>query len=98
MESPAHAPGERLALSHVPRISNTYLIPQVAIALIAAQRKEPNNPVIPIPGCTTVSRVEENYTQVSLAGQDLEGLFQLVEKMIVHGNRNPEPFKKYMIM
>jgi pyridoxine 4-dehydrogenase len=73
-----------------------YTMPQVAIAWITAQTKKMNNPVIPIPGCTTVARVEENLTQVSLNKQDFDELSQMVEKMTVHGDRYPEPFKKYM--
>ena len=40
-----------------------YTMPQVAIAWVAAQGKKAGGPVtIPIPGCTTVPRVEENLT------------------------------------
>ena len=73
-----------------------YTMPQVAIAWVTAQTKKTNNPVIPIPGCTTVARVEENLTQISLDEQDLDELSQMVEKMTVHGSRYPEPYQKYM--
>ena len=73
-----------------------HTMPQVAIAWIIAQTKKTNNPVIPIPGCTTVARVDENLTQVSLDEHDVNELSQLVEDMTVHGDRYPEPFKKYM--
>jgi pyridoxine 4-dehydrogenase len=52
--------------------------------------------VIPIPGCTTVGRVEENLTQVTLDEQDLDELSQMVDNMTVHGDPYPEPFNKYM--
>lgn len=35
-----------------------YTMPQVAIAWVTAQSKRMDNPVIPIPGCTAVARVE----------------------------------------
>lgn len=73
-----------------------YTMPQVAIAWVTAQTKSMENPVIPIPGCTTVARVEENLAQVALDERDLEEISQLVGKMTVHGDRYPEPFKKYM--
>lgn len=73
-----------------------YTMPQVAIAWVRAQSKRTNNTVIPIPGSTTIARVEENCTQVSLDDRDLDGLTQLVEKMVVHGERYPEAFRKYM--
>lgn len=73
-----------------------HTMPQVAIAWIIEQAKRTKNPVIPIPGCTTVARVEENLTQVSLDEEDFNELSKLVEKMTVHGDRYPEPFKKYM--
>ena len=73
-----------------------YTMPQVALAWVTAQTKRTNNPVIPIPGCTTIARVEENLTQVSLDEQDLDELSQMVDKMTVHGDRYPEPFQKYM--
>ena len=73
-----------------------YTMPQVAIAWITARAKKTNNLVIPIPGCTTVERAEENFAQVSLDEQDVEELSRLVEKMTVHGERYPEQFQKYM--
>ena len=73
-----------------------YTMPQVAIAWVTAQTKKTNNLVIPIPGCTTVARVEENLTQASLDEQDLDELSQMVDKMTVHGDRYPESFTKYL--
>jgi pyridoxine 4-dehydrogenase len=73
-----------------------YTMPQVALAWVSAQGKKMNDPVIPIPGCTTVARVEENLTRVSLDEQDLDELSQLVEKMTVHGDRYPERSQKYL--
>ena len=73
-----------------------YTMPQVALAWVTAQTKKTNNPVIPIPGCTTVARVEENLTQVSLDERDFDELSRMVGKMTVHGDRYPEPRKKYI--
>lgn len=73
-----------------------YTMPQVAIAWVTAQAKKTNNVVIPIPGCTTVARVEENLAQISLEERDLEELSQMVDKMTVHGDRYPEVFQKYV--
>ena len=73
-----------------------YTMPQVALAWVSAQTKKTNNPVIPIPGCTTIARVKENFTHVSLDERDLDELSQMVEKITVHGDRYPEPYNKYM--
>jgi pyridoxine 4-dehydrogenase len=73
-----------------------YTMPQVAIAWVTAQTKKMNNPVIPIPGCTTIARVEENITQFSLDQKDLDELSQMVENMTVHGDRYPESSQKYV--
>ena len=73
-----------------------YTMPQVALAWVTAQTKKRKIPVIPIPGCTTVARVEENLNQVSLDEHDFDDLSQMVDKMTVHGDRYPEPYKKYM--
>ena len=73
-----------------------HTMPQVAIAWIIAEAKKTNNPVIPIPGCTTVARVEENLRQVSLDERVLDELSQMVAKTTVHGDRYPEIFQKYV--
>jgi pyridoxine 4-dehydrogenase len=73
-----------------------FTMPQVAIAWVAALSKITNNSVIPIPGCRTAARVEENLTQVSLEEHDLDELSQMVVKMTVHGNRYPERFQQQL--
>ncbi|KAL6904500.1 NADP-dependent oxidoreductase domain-containing protein [Trichoderma evansii] len=73
-----------------------YTMPQVAIAWVTSQAIKWNIPVIPIPGCTTVARVVENYAQVSLKKQELEELSQMVAKMTVIGNRYPDMYQKYV--
>jgi pyridoxine 4-dehydrogenase len=75
-----------------------FTMPQVAIAWVRAQGKRlgKHNVVIPIPGCTTVERIEENMKKVEVEEEDLKALNALVEGMIVIGDRYPEPFKKYM--
>lgn len=72
-----------------------YTMPQVALAWVTSQTKKYNIPVIPIPGCTKVARVEENYSQVSVDEKDLDELSQMVESMTVYGDRYPEAFQKY---
>jgi pyridoxine 4-dehydrogenase len=74
-----------------------YTMPQVALAWVIAQGKKTGSPpVIPIPGCTTVARVEENMKQVELEEADLEELERMVGAMEVHGDRYPEASQKYV--
>ncbi|KFY84543.1 hypothetical protein V500_09228 [Pseudogymnoascus sp. VKM F-4518 (FW-2643)] len=74
-----------------------YTMPQVAIAWVAAQGKKAGGPVtIPIPGCTTVPRVEENLTSVALDEQDLSELSEILARIEVHGDRYGGPHKNYM--
>jgi pyridoxine 4-dehydrogenase len=73
-----------------------FSIAQVAIAWVRAQGKRSGNVIIPIPGCTTVERVEENLKVVEVGEGDLRSLDELVERMVVRGDRYPEIFKKYM--
>jgi pyridoxine 4-dehydrogenase len=74
-----------------------YTMPQVAIAWVTAQSKKAGNPIIiPIPGCTTVSRVEENLKPVTLDEQDLAELSNVLARIQVHGDRYGGPYKRYM--
>jgi pyridoxine 4-dehydrogenase len=68
---------------------------QVAIAWVREQGRRSGNVVIPIPGCTTVERVEENMKVVELGEEDMKKLDELVERMVVRGDRYPEAFKKF---
>ena len=74
-----------------------HTMPQVALAWVIAQGKKTGNPpVIPIPGCTTVARVEENMKRVELAEADLAELDRMVGAMKVHGDRYPEASQKFV--
>ncbi|RDL37024.1 Uncharacterized protein BP5553_04457 [Venustampulla echinocandica] len=74
-----------------------YTMPQVAIAWVAAQSKKGGNPtIIPIPGCTTVGRVQENLKRVSLDEKDMSELSQMLAKITVHGDRYGGHLTKYM--
>jgi len=74
-----------------------YTMPQIAIGWVQAQGKQPGNPaIIPIPGATTIPRVEENLTPVALSAQDLEEISQLLSKISVHGDRYGGVYKRFM--
>lgn len=61
---------------------------QTAIAWVKAQGHASNGlQVVPIPGCTTVARVEENLQDVTLSERELEDLNSLLERTTVQGGR-----------
>jgi len=72
-------------------------VAQVAIAWVKAQENKggKKGQVIPIPGCTTVQRVEENLTAVLLDERELEELDRMLAEIQIKGERYPEQFKKY---
>ena len=43
--------------------------------------------IIPIPGASSVSRVEENFKDLTLSEEDMKHLDELVEKFPVQGDR-----------
>lgn len=62
-------------------------LPQTAIAWVLAQNKAPGAPhIVPIPGCTTVARVEEDLT-VTLDEEDLNNIDAVLKEIPVHGDR-----------
>jgi pyridoxine 4-dehydrogenase len=67
-------------------------VAQVAIAWVRAQGKG----VVPIPGCTTVERVDENLTVVELSTGELEVLEVLVKEVPVMGHRYMTQQQKYL--
>ena len=72
-------------------------ISQVPIAWVVAQSKPPGRPVaIPIPGATTVSRVEENLTPVTLSQQDPDKISRILDNITVHGDRYGGSAQKFM--
>ena len=52
--------------------------------------------IIPIPGATTVERVEENSTAVELNEEDLKAIDSVLAKFEVVGDRYPAPAMKYV--
>jgi pyridoxine 4-dehydrogenase len=68
---------------------------QVAIAWVSAQSKRVGAPVIPIPGATAVSRVDENMKRIELAEEEVKELDDIVERIEIKGDRYPAMFQKY---
>ncbi|CRG89312.1 pyridoxine 4-dehydrogenase [Talaromyces islandicus] len=61
---------------------------QTAIAWVKAQGQTSHMPqIVPIPGCTTVARVEENLQNVTLSESELEDLNGLLQRTTVQGDR-----------
>jgi len=54
---------------------------QVALSWVAAQSQTIGVPVVPIPGASAVSRVEENMKQVKLTEQELRQIDEVLRKM-----------------
>jgi len=69
---------------------------QVAIGWVSALSQRPGMPrIIPLPGATTVERVEENSKLVSLDAEDMAIIDEVLAKMPVQGHRWPtmlQPF------
>lgn len=64
---------------------------QLAIGWVQGQSKHPGLPtIIPIPGATTVSRVEENAKLVSIAEDEFKTIDDMVKNFEVAGGRYPE--------
>lgn len=64
---------------------------QVAIAWVEAQSRKSGLPTfIPIPGATTVARVQENTKAISLTDAELEELNTSMQKCLVKGDRYPD--------
>jgi pyridoxine 4-dehydrogenase len=64
---------------------------QLAIGWVRAHSGTKGHPtIIPIPGATTVSRVEENMKDVRLTAEELKELDEILAKMPVEGPRVPE--------
>lgn len=66
---------------------------QFAIAWTRALSKRPGLPtIIPIPGATTVDRVNENSQLVELTDEEMAVIDEILEKMNVKGARYPAQF------
>ncbi|EHK99249.1 NAD(P)-linked oxidoreductase [Glarea lozoyensis ATCC 20868] len=71
-----------------------FTMAQVAIAWVRRQGGRLGT-VIPIPGCTTLGRLEDNMRVVEVGEEELKVLDGLSERMRVVGERYPEAFLKY---
>lgn len=61
---------------------------QVGLAWVRAQSKKPDMPtMIPIPGATTVERVEENLVEVDLSDNDIKEIDSLLSSIEIVGGR-----------
>lgn len=64
---------------------------QLAIAWVKQQSGKDGNPeIIPIPGATTASRVEENSTDITLSEAELADIKKVLDSFKVVGHRYPE--------
>lgn len=65
-------------------------VAQLAINWVATQAKKAGLPaIIPIPGSTTISRVEENSKVVEVTEADLAAIEETLKKLPVSGGRYP---------
>ena len=69
---------------------------QIAIAWVKNYSNQPGMPtIIPIPGASSVSRVEENLNStITLSDDDMKHLNEAVEKVDIKGGRYPESHSK----
>ncbi|PYI01444.1 Aldo/keto reductase [Aspergillus sclerotiicarbonarius CBS 121057] len=69
---------------------------QTALAWVRAHNRMPGAPlIIPIPGCTTVARVEENLASVELTAEEMGQIAAILKEIPVHGNRYPEVWEQF---
>jgi pyridoxine 4-dehydrogenase len=66
---------------------------QIALAWVAAQSDVVGAPVLPIPGTTSISRLEKNMKLVTLTKEDLNELQEVLDRIEVKGSRYPERFQ-----
>lgn len=63
---------------------------QFALAWVRALSRRPGMPtIIPIPGATTVDRVNENSKQVELTDEEMAAVDEILDKMEIKGTRYP---------
>jgi aryl-alcohol dehydrogenase-like predicted oxidoreductase len=65
---------------------------QIALAWLLAQKPW----IVPIPGTTKLHRLKENLgsAEITLSGDDLNGINKAVSKIEVQGHRYPEQLQK----
>jgi len=71
---------------------------QVAIGWVIAQSGTAGVPVVPIPGASAVSRVEENMRPVELSFDELKELDDILVKIEIKGGRYPPAFARYELV
>ncbi|CDR38803.1 CYFA0S02e06018g1_1 [Cyberlindnera fabianii] len=74
---------------------------QVAIGWVKFQSEKTINDIkfpriIPIPSCSSPSRVEENFTEANLTQEEFDELTTAIESQTVHGMRYGKAFEKYL--
>ncbi|KAK3049581.1 hypothetical protein LTR09_009249 [Extremus antarcticus] len=69
---------------------------QVAIAWVAEQSKSVGTAVMPIPGASAISRLNENLKLIDLTDEELREINEMLEKAEVKGDRYPAMFQKYL--
>ncbi|KAH8817201.1 aldo/keto reductase [Xylogone sp. PMI_703] len=71
-------------------------VAQVAIGWVDALNRKPGMPrIIPLPGASSVERVEENLTEVSLSDAEVAFLDEALARVPVQGHRWPEFLQKF---
>ncbi|KAJ9613354.1 hypothetical protein H2200_003296 [Cladophialophora chaetospira] len=68
---------------------------QVALSWVSAQSQVIGVPVVPIPGASAISRVEENMKLVELTKQELKQINEVLGTIEVKGGRYPAAFARY---
>ncbi len=68
---------------------------QVALAWVSAQSQTIGVPVVPIPGASAISRVEENMKYVALTGPEFKQIDEVLSRIEVKGGRYPAAFARY---
>lgn len=69
---------------------------QVAIAWVSEQSRTTGIPIIPIPGASAISRVQENMKRVTLRDQELKQLNLALQRITIKGARYPAAFARFV--
>lgn len=69
---------------------------QVGLAWVCAQSEAIGVPVIPIPGSSSLKRLEENMSSVTLSADEMREIQTIVSSFEVKGDRAPPQLTKYM--
>lgn len=71
-------------------------VAQVAIGWLIAQSDAVGTAIIPIPGASSVRRVEENMRLISLTTEELKEIDEVLASVEVRGGRAPAAFQKFL--